>query len=303
MKLIITGGAGFIGSHLANYLVEKRHDVTIIDNLSHGKLTNLSGIREKINFLNLDILDYENLKKILKDTEGVFHHAGLTSVNESFRKEKKYFDTNVKGTENILQLAQHFGFRVVFASSASVYGNTKKIPIKENTKKHPLNPYGKTKASAEVLCEKFSKKGVPVIALRYFNVYGLRQNRNYAGVITKFLDRIESKKPPVIFGDGYQIRDFVYVEDVVKANLLAMKSNLKLGFINIGSGKATSINELAKMMMNLSGLEMKPIYRDAKPGDVQESLADTSLAEKLLGWKPKTSLRNWLKQVMITGMK
>ena len=142
-----------------------------------------------------------------------------------------------------------------------------------------------------------------MIALRYFNVYGLRQNRNYAGVITKFLDRIESKKQPVIFGDGSQIRDFVYVEDVVKANLLAMKSNLKLGFINIGSGKATSINDLAKMMMNLSGLEMKPIYKDAKPGDVQESLADTNLADKLLGWKPNTSLRNWLKQVMVIGMK
>src|SRR5574337_243703 len=126
MKLIITGGAGFIGSHLANYLVEKRHDVTIIDNLSHGKLNNLSGIQEKINFLNLDILDYENLKKILKDADGVFHHAGLTSVDESFLKEKEYFDTNVKGTENILQLAQHFGFRFVFSSSASVYRKTKK---------------------------------------------------------------------------------------------------------------------------------------------------------------------------------
>jgi UDP-glucose 4-epimerase len=303
MKLIITGGAGFIGSHLANYLVEKKHDVTIIDNLTHGKLDNLNSIKNKIDFQNLDILDYENLKKILKNADGVFHHAGLTSVDESFRKEKEYFNTNVKGTENILQLAQHFGFRVVFASSASVYGNTKKIPIRENSRRHPLNPYGKTKTAAEVLCKKYSKKGVPVIALRYFNVYGLRQNRNYAGVITKFLDRIESKKPPVIFGDGYQIRDFVYVEDVVKANLLAMKSNLKLGFINIGFGKATSIANLAKMMINLSSLKVEPIYKDAKPGDIQQSLADTSLAEKLLDWKPKTSLQNWLKQVMVTGMK
>ena len=302
MKLVITGGAGFIGSHLAYHLVKKRHDVVVVDNLTHGKLDNLSGLKNKIDFINLDILDYENLKKILKGVDGVFHHAGLTSVEESFKNKKNYFDTNVKGTENILKLSEHFGFRVVFASSASVYGNARKIPITENTKRNPLNPYGQTKVSAEILCEKYSKKGVSVIALRYFNVYGLRQNRNYAGVITKFLDRIKSNKPPIIFGDGSQIRDFVYVGDVVKANLSAMKSNLKLEFINIGSGKATSINDLAKMMINLSDLDMNPIYKNAKPGDIQKSIADTSLARKLLDWKPKTNLKNWLKQIMITGV-
>lgn len=302
MKFLVTGGAGFIGSHLAEYLVNQKHNVVVIDNLKQGKLDNLSSIKDKIEFLNLDILNYEDLKKAVKNADGVFHQAGLTSAVESFDREKEYFATNVKGTENILKLAEHFGFKVVFASSASVYGNTKKIPITENTRGYPLNPYGKTKAEAEVLCNKYGKKGVSVMVLRYFNVYGLRQNRNYAGVITKFLDRIVIRKLPIIYGDGYQIRDFVYVGDVVKANLLAMKNNLESGFINIGSGKGLSINDLAKMVIDLSGYDMKPIYKNTKPGDINKSLADISLAEKLLNWKPKISLKSWLKQVMVTGI-
>ena len=299
MKLIVTGGAGFIGSHLTEYLVGKKHDVIVIDNLKEGKLNNLRNVKDKIEFLNLDILDYEKLKQTMKNIDGVFHEAGLTSVNDSFKKEKEYFATNVKGTENILKLAERFGFRVIFASSASVYGNAKKIPIKENVRRNPLNPYGKTKVEAEILCDTYRKKGVSVMALRYFNVYGLRQNSNYAGVITKFLDRIADKKPPIIYGDGCQIRDFVYVGDVVRANLFAMTSNSKIGSVNIGSGNGISVNQLAKMVIDLSGYKIKSIYRDATPGDIRESIADTSLAKKLLHWKPKTNLKNWLKQVLM----
>ncbi len=299
MNFIITGGAGFIGSHLAEYLVSKKHHVTVIDNFHVGRHDNLINIKNDIEIIKLDILNYEKLKKVVTNTDGIFHHAALTSVQDSLIQKDEYYKVNVMGTENILKLASQFGFKVIFASTASVYGNPKKIPIMENVTKKPLNPYGATKLRGEKLSIKYAKKGVSVIALRYFNVYGLRQNRNYAGVITKFLDKIKDKKPPIIFGDGYQIRDFVYVGDIVRANLSAMTSNLKTGFINIGSGKPTSVSNLAILMINLSGYEMNPVYRKSRSGEINESLADISLASKLLDWKPKTHLKNWLKKIMI----
>ena len=299
MKLVVTGGAGFIGSHLVESLVSNKYDVTVVDNLSNLNFNNLQYIQDKIEFNNLDILNYDVLKKSLKNADCVFHHAALTSVQDSFTQQQKYVDVNVKGTENIFKIAQEYGFKVIFASSAAIYGNVKQIPINEESTTHPINPYGKTKLESEKLSEFYAKKGVPIIGLRYFNVYGPRQNKAYAGVITKFLEMIKHKKPLVIHGDGLQTRDFVFVGDVVEANLLAMKSNMNHALINIGSGVATSINELADMIMQLSAFKIDPIHDDALEGEIRFSQAEIGLAKKLLGWAPKTKLENWIEKVIL----
>jgi UDP-glucose 4-epimerase len=295
MNLIVTGGAGFIGSHLTEYLVKKHQNVTVLDNLENGKLQNLRNVKKDIKFLKVDILDYDSLRKVVKNADGVFHHAALTSVSDSFIKQEKYYNVNISGTENILKLAKEFGFKVVFASSASVYGDQKQIPIKENAKKNPSNPYGLTKLKAEELCIKYAKKGVSVIALRYFNVYGLRQNDSYAGVISKFLANISKNKPPIINGDGTQVRDFVFVGDISRANYLSMKSHTKHAFVNIGSGKTTSIKQLADLMIKIRGIDIQPIYGRIQKGDIKLSQADITVAKKLLSWKPRMSLSGWLK--------
>ena len=298
MHFIVTGGAGFVGSHLVKYLVKQHYSVTVIDNLCNGKKENLSSILEKIEYVNLNILDFEKLRNYLKNVDGVFHQAALTNVQESFARKKEYSAVNVKGTENILKIAKEFGLKVVFASSASVYGNTKKIPIKEDSERKPINPYGETKLQAEYLCEKYAKLGLSILGLRYFNVYGEGQNDAYAGVITRFLENIKHGKAPTIFGDGFQVRDFVFVYDVAEANLLAMTNKAHHAFINIGSGIAISIKELADMMIKISGLKIDPAYDVAIKGDIRTSQADIELARKLLKWKPRTKLKDWLKEVI-----
>ena len=191
MKIVVTGGAGFIGSHIVEHLVSRGDEVTILDNLHTGKKENLEKVIEKVNFIKTDILNFEDLKKNLKNKDGVFHEAALASVQESFVKPTEYQNVNVKGTENVLKLAKEYGFKVVYASSSSVYGDPISIPIKENMKKNPINPYAQTKVDDEVLAEQYSKLGVDVIGLRYFNVFGERQSENYAGVIKLFLERIQ----------------------------------------------------------------------------------------------------------------
>lgn len=297
MNFIITGGAGFIGSHLAEFLLGKGHSVKIIDNLSNGNLENLAKIQDQIEFVNLDISDCEKLRKTVKDSDGIFHQAALTSVQDSFLKPKKYEHVNVKGTENILRIAKEYEIKVVLASSASIYGNVKKIPIKENSIKKPLNPYGKTKVQVENLASKYAKLGVSVLALRYFNVYGMRQNPSYAGVITKFLASVKTQNDLVIHGDGFQVRDFVYVGDVVNANFLAMTSKVNHDIVNIGSGIPVSINELANMIIDVSSLKVNVLHDDAQKGDIRLSCANIEMAKKILKWKPKTNLKDWLKSV------
>ena len=184
--------------------------------------------------------------------------------------------------------------KVVYASSSSIYGNPTELPIKENAVKNPINPYAKTKVDKEDLAEKYGKLGVSVIGLRYFNVYGERQSSNYAGVIKKFIENIQNNKPPKINGDGSQERDFVHVEDVVRANVMAMESDVKHVFINIGTGTSVSVLELANIMLNSSGLSIKPIYGPVLDGDVNATRADISLARNLLNWEPKIKLNEWL---------
>ena len=298
MKILVTGGAGFIGSHIVEYLVQRGDDVTILDNLNAGKMQNLSRINNDINFVNGDIRDYKLLEKLTKDSDGVFHEAALVSVPHSFKIQDEYFDVNTNGTENILKLAKEYGFKVVYASSSSVYGNQKQMPIKESDNRNPTNPYAQTKLKAELLAEKYSEMGVRVIGLRYFNVYGRRQSKEYAGVIKLFLGRIQQKKAPKINGDGLQTRDFVYVEDVVKANILAMDSNVKHQFFNVGMGYSISILDLANMVIDASGLSLEPIHDSQLPGDIRDSQADLELINKLLEWKPTAKLADWLIEVI-----
>ena len=296
MKFVITGGAGLIGSHIAKHLVEKNHDVVVVDNLSRGRLENLSKIKEQIEFKKMDILDFDSLKDVISNSDGIFHQAALTSVPESFLQKEKYYNVNVKGTENIFKLAKEFEKKVVYASSSSIYGNTTTIPIQENFERNPINPYGVTKLDDEKLAEKYHNLGVSIIGLRYFNVYGVGQTNDYAGVITKFINQINLNQSPIIFGDGSQTRDFISVEDVAKANLLSMESNTDFSFLNIGTGISTSVKTLAEVMIELSGKTLEISYDDLPLGDVKESLADTSLAKKLINWNYDTFLKNGLKK-------
>ena len=296
MKFVITGGAGFIGSHIVKHLVSKNYEVSVVDDFSRGRLENLSGFEEIIEIHKIDILDLNSLRKIISDSDGIFHQAALTSVPESFLQKEKYHNVNVDGTENIFKLAKEFEKKVVFASSSSVYGNTVLTPIVENFDKNPINPYGITKLDNEKLAKKYHDLGVPIIGLRYFNVYGIGQTNDYAGVITKFFDQIKLNQSPVVFGDGSHTRDFVSVEDVAQANLLSMQSSTDFSFLNIGTGIPTSVKELAQLMINLSGKKLEIKFDELPQGDVKESLADVSLAKKLIGWNYNTSLKDGLKK-------
>lgn len=295
MKFAVTGGTGFIGSHIVEALVSAGHSVVVVDNLKTGRKENLSKCVEKIELVHGDIRDYKLLSEKFRDVDGVFHEAALASVPDSFRIPDEYHDVNVLGTENIFRLASEYGFKVVYASSSSVYGNPLSIPITEDHPKNPINPYAKTKLDDEELASRYAKQGAKIIGLRYFNVFGERQSKEYAGVIKKFLECVYNNKPITINGDGLQTRDFVYVGDVVKANILAMESTTNHAFINIGTNSSITILELAKMIIREAGLLFSPIHGPPLDGDVRESKADITLARELLGWTPKTTLNDWLK--------
>ena len=298
MHFAVTGGAGFVGSHLVKLLVKEGHEITVIDNLHKGKKENLASVINKIKFQKIDIRDCESMRKVLKNIDGVFHQAALTVVQDSFSRPEEYFDVNVRGTENIFKLAIENKFKVVYASSSSVYGHKLETPIAEDTERNPINPYGKTKLETEHLVEKYSKLNAEIIGLRYFNVFGTGQTLDYAGVITKFLDRIRVGKAPIIFGKGSQIRDFIHVNDVARANLLAMESNSSNLIVNIGTGNAISILDLANMIISTSGLKTNPIFAEALEGDIEKSHADISQAKKHFNWEPKIELQDWLTEIL-----
>ena len=296
MKFAVTGGAGFVGNNIVKLLVSKGHNVVVIDNLHTGKKENLQEVIEKIEFHNIDIRDFSKLEFVLKNVDGIFHEAALTIVQESFQKEKEYFDVNVKGTENIFKIAKKFKKKVVYASSSSIYGDTKEIPIKENFERKPINPYGQTKLEDEFLAEKYVKEGVSIIGLRYFNIFGKGQTGSYAGVITQFIRKLKENKSPIIFGDGSQIRDFIHVSDIAKANLSAMLSETNSGFFNIGTGIPVKIKDLAKIMIKIYKKDFEPIFQNALEGDVKKSQANTELAEKMINWKSEIELKEGLKE-------
>jgi len=299
MKYAVTGGAGFIGSHLVKNLVERGNEVIVIDNLNTGKKENIEKISKKIDFFEIDIRDFSAIEDILKNIDGIFHEAALASVQDSFRIPDEFFEVNVNGTENIFKIGKKLGIKIVYASSSSVYGNPIRIPIKESDGKNPFNPYAKTKLEGDKLAEKYAKNGLKVIGLRYFNVFGPRQSKEYAGVIKLFLERIQQGLSPLINGDGLQVRDFVYVDDVVNANILAMESNIDGEFFNIGTNSTISVLDLANIIIKFSGLKLKPIHQPAVPGDVKATQADITKAKMMLKWKPTTDLKDWLKSAVL----
>ena len=289
MKYIVTGGAGFIGSNIVKKLVSRGHDVTVIDNLNTGKEENLELVKEKITFLKDDILNVDLLEKETQGIDGVFHQAALASVQDSFTKPDEYHDVNVNGTENILKLAKKNNFKVVYASSSSVYGNPERIPIKE---------YAETKLKKEELAIKYAEMGVKVIGLRYFNVFGKGQSKEYAGVLKLFLERIRDGLPPKINGDGKQFRDFVYVEDVADANIMSMDSNVNHEFFNVGTNTSITILDLANTIIKFSELEIKPVYGPELQGDVRRTVADIESIKEKVGWIPRTFLEEWIKNIV-----
>ena len=298
MKYVVTGGAGFIGSHVTKKLVERGDIVTVIDNMNTGKEKNLEPVRDKINFVKGDILDIDLLEDITKDADGVFHQAALASVQDSFDEPNEYHNVNVNGTENILKLSKKYGFKIVYASSSSVYGNPIKIPIKESDERNPINPYAETKLKKEELATEYSKMGVSVIGLRYFNVFGKGQSKEYAGVLKLFLERIRDKLPPKINGDGMQFRDFVHVSDVVNANIMSMDSDITHEFFNVGTNTTITILDLAKTIIEYSGLNIEPIFGPALDGDVHKTSANIDLIKKKIGWEPSIMLVDWIKDII-----
>ena len=300
MKYIVTGGAGFIGSNIVKKLVSRGDNVTVIDNLNTGKEENLASVKDKIVFLKDTILNIDLLEKHTEEIDGVFHQAALASVQDSFSKPEEYNDVNVNGTENILKLAKKNNFKVVYASSSSVYGNPERIPIKESDSKNPINPYAETKLKKEELATKYAEIGVKVIGLRYFNVFGKGQSKEYAGVLKLFLERIRDGLPPKINGDGTQFRDFVYVEDVADANIMSMDSKINHEFFNVGTNTFITILDLAKTIIKFSGLDIEPIFGPALKGDVKRTIANIDLIKGKIGWEPKIMLEEWIKDIVTT---
>jgi UDP-glucose 4-epimerase len=298
MKFAVTGGAGFVGSNIVHKLLKNGYDVCVIDNLHTGKIENIKDVFDGLEFFQIDIRNIDKLDEVLRGVDGVFHEAALTIVQESFLKQEEYHDVNVVGTENVFKIAKKHGIKVVYASTSSVYGDVDKIPIKEDSPRNPINPYGMTKLKGEHLAERYARDGLEVLGLRYFNIFGKGQTGTYAGVITQFMNRLNEKKPPVIYGDGMQIRDFVFVEDVAESNLKAMQSSVKNGFFNIGTGKATSIKELAEIMINLWGFSFEPSFSPPLEGDIKQSQADITLTRNLLSWESKTSLKDGLAKMI-----
>jgi len=293
MRYLVTGGAGFIGSHIVRALLAAKHSVRVLDNLYAGSTDKLSDIMDEIEFIKADIRDLDALEPAVRGCDGVFHEAALVSVQQSFDMRDEYQDVNVNGTRNVLDLARRHGARVVYASSASVYGDVRRLPMREkDASRTPINPYGATKAEAEIMSQEYMTGGAGVVGLRYFNVYGVGQTSAYAGVITQFMRRLQAGRPPIVNGDGSQSRDFVYVEDVASANLAAMASDTRDGFFNVGTGRSTTINELAQVMIRAYGLGVAPEHADPLGGDVRESRADTSLAARSIPWRYSTDLKD-----------
>ncbi len=305
MKAIVTGGAGFIGSHLAQELIRRGYQVIILDNLSTGRVSNIEPLLGNGNaeLIKGSITNLRLLRKIFSGADYVFHQAAVPSVPRSIKNPKASHHTNITGTLNVLIAARDKGIKkVVYASSSSVYGDTPTLPKVEDMIPKPLSPYAITKLTGEYYCKVFQEiYGLNTACLRYFNVYGPRQDPNspYAAVIPLFITNAQEGKPPIIFGDGEQSRDFTFVKDVAEANILAAESQAT-GIFNIGGANRVTINHLVELIIGLVGNgAVKPIYKTQRPGDILHSLADISKA-RAFGYRPKYNLEEGLKETVST---
>jgi len=291
-RILVTGGAGFIGSHLVETLIGYGAHVIVIDDFSTGKLFNLSKVLKEVNLIKGDIRRKKLLKNLGK-IDIIFNEAAI-SLSKSFREPFSDLSTNAGGMINVLELARRYDAKVIQASTGTVYGNPVRLPIDENHSVHPISPYGVSKLAAEFYCKLYHELyGLDVCWLRYFNVYGPRQIvGEETGVIPIFISRILSNQPITIFGDGKQTRDFLYVSDCVRANILAATAkNVKGLTINVGGkGREASILDLAYVIMKVLNKESPIIFKDPKPGDIRRLVADISRAKRLLGYEPKVEL-------------
>jgi len=304
-RVLVTGGAGFIGSHLVDALIgkgiRKECAVTILDDLSTGSASNLGdGLKSsRVRFVEGDVRDRVLVEEAMKRVETVFHLAAVTSVPYSVKHPEETFEVNVDGTRNLLEASLHGDVdRFVYVSTCAVYGEPRYLPVDEKHPLRPISPYAESKLRAEEACMEFQRaQGLKITVLRPFNVYGSRQRRDqYGGVISQFIERIRDGKPPVIFGDGSQTRDFVYVSDVLKAFILAVESEVAVGRVfNVASGVPTSISDLARLVIDLCGVrDVEPVHAGERQGDIRNSYADINEARTCLGFEPQVSLREGL---------
>jgi len=302
LRVVVTGGAGFIGSNLIRALA-KGNEVIVIDDFSTGHLENIQDLMsdQSITFVKGSITDLNLLKRTFKNVNYVLHHAAIPSVPRSVKDPIRSNFVNINGTLNVLVAAKDNDVeKVVYASSSSAYGDTPTLPKTEDMKPCPLSPYAVSKLTGEYYCQVFSEVyDFPSVCLRYFNVYGPRQDPSggYAAVIPKFITNVALDKPPVIYGDGKQTRDFTFVEDVVQANFLAAES-IARGVFNIAGGKGITINGLAHSITRIMGKELDVVYEDPRPGDIMHSLADISKAKEKLNFEPKFNLTKGLEETV-----
>lgn len=298
-KALVTGGAGFIGSHIAKELVRIGIKVVVLDNLSMGNMKNLP---PEADFVKGDILDKELVKKVLSGVDIVFHEAAIVSIRISTKEFYNDANNNLMGTLNVLEACRGSSVKkIVYASSMAIYGDsTVPSPINEDYIKSPISPYGISKLAGEMYCLNIGKfLNIDVVALRYFNTYGPAQALTpYVGVITIFINRLLSGKSPVIFGDGGQRRDFVHVHDIVQANIKAMESDVRGESFNVGTGIDTSVNEIAALLCKRINPGIKPVYDAPQPGELRNSIADISKAKKILGYSPRFTLKDRIDEII-----
>jgi nucleoside-diphosphate-sugar epimerase len=292
VPVLVTGGAGFIGSHLTHALVEAGAHVLVLDNFSHGARGNLDDIEAKIGILDGDIRNPDDCALAVRDRRYVFHLAALGSVPRSVEEPRLYNEVNVAGTLNVLEAARHAGVtRVVYSASSSAYGDTPVLPKVETMAPAPKSPYAVTKLVGEYYCRVYAEVyGLSTACLRYFNIFGPRQNPNsqYAAVIPAFIAALRRGQSPTIYGDGEQTRDFCYVQNVVDANLRAATAPAPLAgeAMNIACGERVSLNTMLARMQEILGTAIPPTYAPARAGDVRDSLADVRAAKTLIGYEP-----------------
>jgi nucleoside-diphosphate-sugar epimerase len=301
---LVTGGAGFVGSHIAAGLIESGAKVRIIDNLSTGYRHNIEEIGPDIDFVEASVGDEKSLNRALEDVEIVFHEAAIPSVPRSVERPLETHEASTDATFKLLLAARDRKVRrLVYAASSSAYGDQPELPKREDMRPAPLSPYAVGKLVGEYYCQVFSNVyGLETISLRYFNVFGPRQDpgSQYSGVISRFMSALLNGEQAVIYGDGEQSRDFTYVSNVVRANLLAAESTKAVGaVINIANGQRVTLNQLFEIMKEMTGKsDAKPEYQSTRPGDVRDSLADLTLARTLLGYEPQVGLKEGLQMTL-----
>ena len=307
-RVLVTGGAGFIGSHLVDRLLKEGFEVTVIDNLTSGNVENIAHHqgRKEFCFTKGDIRDVSLVDEMVKDADVVFHEAAFVSAALSVENPLITNEINVTGTLNLLKASADLNVkRFVYASSAAVYGEASPPQKKETMAPQPTSPYAVSKLAAENYVQVFHQLyGIETVSLRYFNVYGPRQSFDlrsaYGGVITLFINRLLENMPPIIYGDGEQTRDFVYVHDVVDANMLALNTARATGEVfNIGTGRQTTINQVAETLQNIMNRKnLKSIYSDPRPGDPRQGYANIDKAKRVLGYEPRYALQEGLSELV-----